>query len=98
MSSVATVSLSAQRGQSDLSLALRGTVNQLLLSVTQEVRDEIYMHHKKKKKKTVQNIWGNILGVCVCKVYGSEAKSGLTSVRDLHCSRLQSCGSGERAM
>lgn len=45
MSSVATVLLSAQHGQSDLSLALGGTVNQLLLSVTQEVRDEIYMHH-----------------------------------------------------
>lgn len=37
---------------------------------------------------------GNISG-SVCKVYGSELQSGLTSVRDLHCSRL-SCGSGER--
>lgn len=87
MSSVATVLLSVQHDQSDMSLAPGGTGNQLLLSVTQELRWIIYV--SLKKKNTVGNISGS-----VCKVYGSELQSGLTSVRDLHCSR-RSCGSGE---
>lgn len=48
---------------------------------------------KKKKKKDCSEHLGEHSG-SACKVYGSEPKSGLTSVRDLHCSRL-SCGSGE---
>lgn len=76
-----------------MSLALGGTVRQLLLSVTQELKDEIYMHHLKKKKKLSGTFGGTFLGVCV-RCMAQNSSQGLTSVRDLHCYR-PTCGSGE---